>query len=615
MFVVMPFAERISPALGVSLLKSALAARGIPARVAYPSLQFARTIGHTLYDDIAYGRPRTDALLGEWLFAHTLRDARRSDDAYVTAMLSSCEPQFVEAVLATREHARHFVEACVDEILAEVPQIVGFTSSFQQHVPSLAVAKRLKARSPHTTILFGGANCEGDMGRETLEQFDFVDAVVSGEGDTIVPILVERLLQGQTIAALPGVITREAATATVGNTPVERDLDALPYPDFSDYFACMPSGATAETRLNFETSRGCWWGEKNHCTFCGLNGSTMTYRKKSPARALDEIEYLARTYGVRQLAATDNILDAGYFTTMLAELPRRELGVELFYETKSNLRKEQIRVLAAAGVRAIQPGIESLSSSVLALMRKGVTSLRNVQTLKWCKSYGIAVTWNLLYGFPGESPDEYARVERLVPLLSHLAPPSYIGRLRLDRYSPMFERPADFGVTAVEPAAAYAHIYDLPSAALHRLAYYFTFDYCDGRRPEAYAAGLERAVAQWKNVHDGSDLIAIDDGANTIVCDYRPVAAPALTIMDGLERFIYLACDEVRSVDQIRVAAAAAGFARATAVEIEARLATFVERRLLVRDGSVALSLAVVLGNYASPAVLARFRAAAAAVC
>ena len=76
---------------------------------------------------------------------------------------------------------------------------------------------------------------------------------------------------------------------------------------------------------------------------------------------------------------------------------------------KANLTREQVRLLADAGVRHIQPGIESLSDHVLALMKKGVTGLRNVQLLKWCKEYGIEVDWNILYGFPGETREDYRR--------------------------------------------------------------------------------------------------------------------------------------------------------------------------------------------------------------
>ncbi len=40
----------------------------------------------------------------------------------------------------------------------------------------------------------------------------------------------------------------------------------------------------------YETSRGCWWGQKKHCTFCGLNPLGMNYRAKSPERAVEIID-------------------------------------------------------------------------------------------------------------------------------------------------------------------------------------------------------------------------------------------------------------------------------------------------------------------------------------
>ncbi len=72
--------------------------------------------------------------------------------------------------------------------------------------------------------------------------------------------------------------------------------------------------------------------------------------------------------------AVDNILPHEYFKTLLPELKRRQLGVTLFYEIKANLKREQVELLRDAGVAALQPGIESLSTPVLRLMRKGTTA-------------------------------------------------------------------------------------------------------------------------------------------------------------------------------------------------------------------------------------------------
>src|SRR5689334_21736757 len=90
---------------------------------------------------------------------------------------------------------------------------------------------------------------------------------------------------------------------------------------------------------------------------------------------------------------------------------------ELVYETKSNLRKDEVELLAAAGVSELQPGIESFSTPVLERMGKGATRLLNVQVLKWCAELGVKVSWNLLYGFPGEDPREYEAMAELLPLL------------------------------------------------------------------------------------------------------------------------------------------------------------------------------------------------------
>src|SRR5581483_6787272 len=96
-----------------------------------------------------------------------------------------------------------------DAVLELRPRLIGFTTVFPQHVASLALAKRLKARAPSVPIVFGGSNCEGVMGAETIRQFSFVDAAVSGEGDLIFPEIVQRVFKGAPLDGLEGVKTRE----------------------------------------------------------------------------------------------------------------------------------------------------------------------------------------------------------------------------------------------------------------------------------------------------------------------------------------------------------------------------------------------------------------------
>ena len=55
-------------------------------------------------------------------------------------------------------------------------------------------------------------------------------------------------------------------------------------------------------------------------------------------------------------------------------------------------------MMAQAGITAIQPGLESMSSRVLSLMRKGVRAAQNINVLRWALYYGIDVSWNVLWG-------------------------------------------------------------------------------------------------------------------------------------------------------------------------------------------------------------------------
>jgi radical SAM superfamily enzyme YgiQ (UPF0313 family) len=61
----------------------------------------------------------------------------------------------------------------------------------------------------------------------------------------------------------------------------------------------------------FESSRGCWWGAKSHCTFCGLKASTMLFRSRPAMTVAREILDLAARYKVLNFVAVDDIIDLG----------------------------------------------------------------------------------------------------------------------------------------------------------------------------------------------------------------------------------------------------------------------------------------------------------------
>lgn len=449
LLITMPFGPLNKPSIGLSLLQAGLHQMSVSSKTLYFTLLFGKRIGIDIYEQLAVGSYAFTGQAGEWVFSPALfpeqdptlylENVLFGDDSYHGNDTVSRRAElevFVQHLIIMRNQVNSFINECLEIVLHYHPKIVGFTTTFQQQLASLALAKRIKTHSPDTTILFGGANVEGIMGVELVRQFPFVDAVVSGEGDTVFPEIVTRLLAGRAIRDIPGVYTRNTLDVIgrgsgIPNAPSVQNLDHLPYPNYDDFFGQKHElGLDVPVYVLYETSRGCWWGAKHHCTFCGLNGLTMQFRSKSPDRALQELEYLTECYPGHPIAAVDNILDMTYFKTFLPALIALNLNLELFYEVKANLKKEQLRLLRQANVSMIQPGIESFSTPVLHLMRKGIRALQNIQLLKWCEEFGIVPLWNLLWGFPGEPPEEYIRMAHLLPLLTHLTPPGGAGQVR-----------------------------------------------------------------------------------------------------------------------------------------------------------------------------------------
>ncbi|GII00048.1 RiPP maturation radical SAM C-methyltransferase [Planobispora takensis] len=595
LFAVMPFGG-LRPAIGVSLLTAHLERAGTSAEIRYLNLRFAELVGGADYDYVAERLP-TQALAGDWIFARAAFGPDAEADAAYLAMLGERFPAMrgdgaLDALHRCRAAADGFLEEALGSVDWGAYDVVGFTSTFTQHAACLAMARRVKERFPQVTVAFGGANCEAEMGLQLHRSFPFVDIVCSGEADISFPRVVEALRRGGDPHEIPGVIARHGGRSRHTSLTPERveDLDALPYPDYDDFFAQAgrpPLAGRGRPGVLMESSRGCWWGQKHHCTFCGLNGLSMAFRSKSAARVLDELTALCERYSPAHVEMVDNILDMHYFRDLIPELKRRGLELGLFFEVKAKLSKQQVRDLYDAGIRTIQPGVESLSTPVLTSMRKGVTAVQNVQLLKWCKELGVKPFWNLIYGFPGEDPGEYEATVAVIEAIGHLQPPYSVGRVRLDRFSPYFFDAALLGIRGIRPDRSYRHIYGLPEDELANLAYYFEYDYADGRDPEAYVDRTKDAVRRWHEEAHHRGLISVDHGDALAVWDLRPRAARTLTILEGSRRAVYLYCDQHRSADDVAAHLADDGRAGAGILD------DLVRDRLMIHLDGRYLSLAV----------------------
>jgi ribosomal peptide maturation radical SAM protein 1 len=621
-----PFAFLHKPSLALSLLKAALGSRSIGAKIRYYTLSFAALVGDRVYERIAEGEPSSEFFVGEWIFSAALsEETQLPPQAYLDEVLlghrrrsdAELDQDFLTAIVDMRAQAVSFVDTCVEDLLRNKPRVVGLTSTYQQHACSLAIAKRLKMSSPETFLIMGGANCEGIMGAETLKQFKFLDAVVSGEAEQVFPELVEQVLAGEPPAAQQGLylradIARRFAEREFESAPLISDLDSLPQVSYEDYFGQYSAAAPAfadqrAPDVLLETSRGCWFGEKSHCTFCGLNGAGMAYRSKSATRALEEFVTMSDRHPESTINVVDNILNMKYFNDFIPMLATLERELHVFYETKSNLSRLQIAALRKAGIRSIQPGIESLSNDVLKRMKKGVNRLQNVQLLKWCLEEGVTPYWNIIWGLPGESPEDYLEMAELVPRLLHLPPPYRCGPVRLDRFSPLCRQAEEYGFRNVRPFPSYKHVYPLDDETLANMAYYFTHD--DEQKVEgaSYASHLLDAVATWRDAHEESALFSKVKGEELHIWDLRRGADRNHFVLDRASRRIYEACDARRSLRGLAELTDDNGTPLGVN-RIEDLVGPLVDSGLVLRDNGQILSLAIPLGRYEPTSrVMAKF--------
>ncbi|MFC1834012.1 RiPP maturation radical SAM C-methyltransferase [Thermodesulfobacteriota bacterium] len=621
--VSMPYASVRWPSLGLGLLRSILERDGFSVSTVYASILFADEIGLVNYNRLLSDPPENG--LPEWTFAHVVFPRRiTSGTEFLNSLKGRTgrfakDPKAAQILASARRQAPVFIEHRAEDILSREPLIVGCAWSFSQHVPSLALLKKIRERAPEVVTLMGGANCEAIMGKATHEFFPWVDYVVSGEADELIgPLCEDILVRERNIAAkaLPvGVfapVHRDVGYPMVEGTGTQgiprartKELRRRPTPNYDPFFRaleqCPSIGSAITPGVLVEASRGCWWSASGGCSFCGLNGCATQYRMRPADEVLNELDTLSRRHNVTRFEFTDNVLSPESHKTMIPQLIERGAPYGLFFEVRADLTRDHVAALRQAGVTWVQAGIESLHTEALKLMHKGTECWQNIQLLKWLYQYGIRCVWNLLHDFPSEDDAWFNEMAAYMPLLTHLAPPNLVSGIRFSRFSAYETGRRHYDIHLI-PAEPYRLIYPLEDRQLERLVYFFDDRLrlnetrnpllaCILQRPGLEKAHRERE--KWRaerNSEPAPSLIMKRHGDALMIRDTRRVAVARETTLRGLARDVYPECDEAPPDDMLMDTFARKGFGRD---ETECVIAKLVERKLLHRvdGGFVALAL------------------------
>ena len=526
----MPFSAPLIPSIGLGCIETWIKQNNSDVKIDifYAKFILLEQIGIELYDEIfSHGSLSISVLkaMFELGFKEDFAKLNRYTTRYPLLIgdlifsdyygKSNSEYSFLDKeqnqkIAYIKEKIPAFLKKCEEYILEYRPDMIGFTSMFEQHMAALCLAKRMSLILPECQIIFGGANCEGIMGEFLATKYSFIHTVILGEGEMAMDNLIKEYLSSGNIDIYKGIVKGESLKSLENILPCNYDSF---FEQLYSYDIKIDNLYSPIIPINL--SRGCWWGEKNKCTFCGQNGSNIHYRCKKVKNALFELSQYHKQYSDYPILVSDNILDNSLLRTGLRDSHNTNYG-HVFCEVKANIDQRDLVTLKRTGFDIIQPGIESLNTSSLKRMNKGLTMLQVIRFLRNCEETQVRPIWNYLYGFPGEQISEYTNTIPIIKKIYHLRPPLGSGIIELHRFSEYFDSADKYSIENIRPYFMYSKVYkDYTDRELNCIAYCFDYELNNRLNEEVYNA-FSQELQSWKRAYEYS-FIKFNHGEQIII--------------------------------------------------------------------------------------------------
>lgn len=349
------------------------------------------------------------------------------------------------------EDNEKMIDFQVEQILNTNARVIGFTIHFSSLLVSLDVARRIKKQDKNRIIVFGGPDCCRQLRGFELINEDIVDIVNVGEGDITILELARQIEKNGRIEFLKGaLIKKNGSFIDCGDVEVVNDLDALPFPDYSDFRDDILSGLYRQPeRLEIFDSRGC----PTRCHFCSEWQYWKRFRAMSGERIFSEICHQIKLYPK---------VDYFYFIGSLLNGSIRSLsefcdlviknGLKIRWLGQPVIRKEMTRELLEkmrkAGCEWLGYGIESGSQRIIDKMNKKFSLETAGRVLRDTHEAGIMVQANFMFGLPTETEEDFKETLSFLKrnrdnIDSVLASQSFCV---IDKHTYLYDHPEEFSI-------------------------------------------------------------------------------------------------------------------------------------------------------------------------
>ncbi len=487
LYVVPPFSQIYMPCVGVHLLREVSNRLNKSSEIFYANIDFASYIGFKNYNYLVEELSTMYNQLGERLFARVAYKGFAHLGLNEGQTLESKEGKKIDLkfLLSLEKKATSWVYKISRRICACDYKIIAFSLGHQQTNAAVALANYIKATNPLVKIVFGGPSCDGEMAKGILTLSKSIDIVFSGEGEVVWHDFLKNPNYYPEKSVMYGAELK--------------DLNLSPAPNYHDYFNQVEDFEIDPTKCwnLYESSRSCWHAQTQQCNFCGVNGSRVNYRFKSPDKIYNELHDILAGSPSKKILMVDTLMPRQYLSTLLPCIKKRFPYVTFFYEQRADLNFDQVRRLKEYGMSFTQVGIESFSTHILTLINKGITATQNIQLLRYAKSVGCIIGWNFLIGVPNDKKDDWDKMIKLLPHLIHLNPPLGLRNVEVVKFSPYYMRPVDFNIKNLKPLSVYYQIFP-ENSDISSLAWAYDCDFLSYSKNQVVFNTVATLIKSWQ---------------------------------------------------------------------------------------------------------------------
>ena len=344
------------------------------------------------------------------------------------------------------KHRANGEETIIKTITDYAPDLVGIGCMFSMVFSSTyQYAELIRSHFPDLKIVIGGSH-PTMYHREIIQNCDFVDYVIRGEGEVSLLKLVNHFQGGLPIEEVPSLSFRKNG-AIIVNPKVEviTELDKLPPMDFTllnidDYRHpnitktwWNPRQLQFDASFPIFSSRGC----PLNCNFCSnylLMGKK--WRSESAEKVVDRLEFLYKTYGICHFSFMDDnmTMNKTRLLKICEDILKRNMVIQ--WETPNgislkNLDEDMLDAMCAAGLVRTSLAIESGSEYIRnKVMGKGLKTEQIYKVADLTKKYdSLYVQSFFIIGMPEETKttlqDTYDLIDRInvdYPRVMHIVP-------------------------------------------------------------------------------------------------------------------------------------------------------------------------------------------------